>query len=59
VDTALVRGGHARAANVGHVLRNTDKLWLNTFTRHRLVLCDSTTKLDGLLTRVWRYYYSC
>jgi hypothetical protein len=58
VDTALVRGGHARAADMGQVLGRTDTLLLTTLTRHRLVLCDSTTDLDGSLTRVWRYYYS-
>lgn len=58
LDTALVRGGHARAADMGQVLGRTDTLWLTTLTRHRLVLCDSTTDLDGSLTRVWRQYYS-
>jgi hypothetical protein len=58
VDSALVRGGHARLEDLGQVIGFTDTLLLSSLTPHRLVVCDSTTDPDGSLTRVWSYYYS-
>jgi hypothetical protein len=58
VDTALVRGGHARLQDLDHGIGLADTLLLVTLTSHRLVLCDSTTDPDGSLTRVGRSYYS-
>jgi hypothetical protein len=58
VDTALVRGGHARPEDLGHAIGFPNILLITVLTHRRLVLCDSTTDSDGSLTRVWRYYYS-
>ncbi|SHJ52817.1 hypothetical protein SAMN02745146_3358 [Hymenobacter daecheongensis DSM 21074] len=58
VDTALVRGGHARPEDLGNADGVPNTKLITILTRHRLVLCDSTTDPDGSLTRVWRFYFS-